>query len=57
MIIMYVDDMLIIGRNLEAIAHLKMESLGPDRYFLRVCITRNREEGVKFVGKVRHGKV
>ena len=53
LIVTYVDDMLIIGKDKAKIKALKkslmqrfeMEDLGPAKYFVGVRITRNRKEG------------
>ena len=53
LIVIYIDDMLIIGKDKAKIKALKkslmrrfeMEDLGPARYFVGVRITRNRKEG------------
>ena len=52
-IVTYVDDMLIIGKDLDAINHVKqslarefkIEDLGPAQYFLGVRITRDWKKG------------
>ena len=53
LIVIYIDNMLIIGKDKAKIKALKkslmrrfeMEDLGPARYFVGVRITRNRKEG------------
>ena len=53
LIVTYVDDMLIIGKDKAKIKALKkslmqrfeIEDLGPAKYFIGVRITRNRKEG------------